>query len=733
LCGVILSGAAGCSGEEAGKRYYGAADRVGGRDDETLYVNNHDEPEYIDPGLVAEGTGTTLARNLFEGLVGKHPEDLRPIGAGAARWARSQDNRLFRFHLREDARWSDGVPVVAAHFVDGWVRVVTAETGSRMATNLYPLKNAQGFHQGRLLALTEATTLAALDGGAGAALPSGAAVEVLKRLPAKALVPPLAEATLPRVDFAAPLGDGAAALGADGRALAESATASDVTIIAVGAKVDCNDAGDRWYRVKAFDKEGWLPGCAIAEPKEADSALVATRPRPSFSKAAGAAAKTESIGTVAMRLLAVDPTVIGVRAVGDHVLEVELENPTPYFLELCSTPAYFPVRKEVIAAHGERWTRPENIVTNGPYVLSDHKFRYEMTFTVNPHFADRDKLKIRRVVWLPVSDYFANLNLYKAGEIDWIGENVTLPTAFIPLLKSYGDYSVVNWISTYWYELNTEKPPLDDPKVRVALDLALDKQLIIDSVARGDQAPARHFVPPYTGAGYSAAHDADVAAGRDPFSGPGHDFDPARARQLLGEAGYPVEAIGGGYQAKGFPALEVLYNTSEGHAKIAVAIQGMWREHLGVGVQLRNEEWAVFLKNVRDGNFQVARGGWSGDYNHPHTWLDTFLSFSSNNWTRWKSPAYDALVDQAARTGDPAESIRLYREAEKLAVDSRARLPIYFYTKLNLIKPYMKGYWPNVDNKHAIQWMWIDRDWRDHPENSTAYPVAELPPPEIIE
>jgi oligopeptide transport system substrate-binding protein len=722
LAAALVAG--GCSGEEAGAKFYGASDRIGGRDEETLYANNHDEPEYIDPGLTSEAAGTTLARALFEGLIGRHPQDLRSIAAGAIRFTRSEDNRIFRFELREDAAWSDGVPVTAAHYVDAWLRVLTPATGSRMATNLYVLKNGQGFHQGRLLSLSQPTPLTPLAGGTGTELAGGTALEVLKRLPAQAAVAPLAEGALKRIDFT-PSKDGAAAtLGAEGATLSEGASAGEVTILAVGGKVDCNDAADRWYQVKAFGKEGWLPGCAIAEPKDASSAIVATRARPSFAVKANEVAET--IGTVPLANLAVDPTLVGVRATGDRVLEVELDHPTPYFLELCSTPAFFPIRKEVIAAHGDNWTRVGKIVTNGPYLLTDHKFRYEMTFTVNPHYYDRDKMKIRRVVWLAVSDYFATLNLYKAGEIDWIGENVTLPTAFIDLLRAYGDYSQVNWISTYWYEFNTAKPPLDNPLVRRALDLALDKQQIIDKVARGGQTPARHYVPPFTGGGYAAVHEADAAAGKDPFSGPGHDYDPARARKLLAEAGYHVEERDGAFSVPDFPAIELLYNTSEGHAKIAVAVQGMWRDNLGIGVQLRNEEWAVFLKNLRDGNFQVARFGWSGDYNHPHTWLDTFLSYSNNNWTRWKSPKFDALVEQAARTSNEAESMRLYREAEKMAIDAMPRMPIYFYTKLNLIKPYMKGYWPNVDNKHGIQWMWIDPSWRDHPENSTAYPVTEL-------
>ncbi|MCA9619507.1 MAG: peptide ABC transporter substrate-binding protein, partial [Myxococcales bacterium] len=177
---------------------------------------------------------------------------------------------------------------------------------------------------------------------------------------------------------------------------------------------------------------------------------------------------------------------------------------------------------------------------------------------------------------------------------------------------------------------------------------------------------------------------------------------------------------------------EILYNTSEGHRNIAVALQDMWKRHLGISVQLRNEEWKVMISNLREGNYQVARFGWVADYNHPHTFLDTFLSYSQNNWTRYEDPQLDAMVEKAARTADPDESIRLYREAEKRATDATTRLPLYFYTKSTLIKPYVKGYFPNGQNRHPIRWMWIDPSWKTDHDNRPTYPPEELPPPGII-
>ncbi len=185
-----------------------------------------------------------------------------------------------------------------------------------------------------------------------------------------------------------------------------------------------------------------------------------------------------------------DDRVLGVRATDDLTLEVELEQPTPYFLDLTGQPVTFPVRRDVIEAFEKRgdpdlWTRPESIVSNGPYILGEHKFRYEMTMVQNPHYWNRDKLRIHRIVWLEIEDHHPAMNLYKAGEIDYIGDNSSLPSEYQPLLRTKKDYRNNSFLSLYWYELNTKKPPLDDVRVRRALNLAIDKKQIVERISRG--------------------------------------------------------------------------------------------------------------------------------------------------------------------------------------------------------------------------------------------------------
>ncbi len=737
-------------GNDTPDGYYGTVGRHG-RPPTAFYLNNHDEPEYLDPGLISEQVGSTLALDLFEGLVVRHPEDLRPVQGMAARYDKSDDNRHYRFHLRPQARWSDGKAVVASDFVYAWRRVLDPKTGARMVTQLYPLKNAELFHQGKLKVLSRPEILrparAAKDfspGDVGQKLPAGKALRILMTTPLR-----VGFAPLPRADAKLTFEHQAAKGGKPALLSTAGATKSKLAggspqpaqLLAVGPKTRCNDQVDRYYEVQRGKQRGWLPGCAlIQERNKAAHALVQVhhdtpRFRPAPADAAPPGGATVQLGFVPLSTLRSDPAVVGVRAVGEKVLEVELEQPTPYFLDLLGYPTYFPVRRDLIerleaAGKHDQWTRPEHIIVNGPYTLSEHKFRYEMTFVRNPHHYAFDRLKLHRIVWLAVGDYHATMALYKTGEIDYIGATLSLPSAYMKRLARYRDFHTGLWLGTYWYEFNVDKVPVNDKRVRHALNLATDKKQLVEKVTRAGQVPATHVVPDFTGFGYAEAAASDKAAGRDPFAGPDRIFNPERGRQLLREAGYPVEKNAAGrWVCKKLPPLEILYNTSEGHRSIAVAIQDMWKRHLGISVSLRNEEWKVMLKNLRDGHFQVARFGWVADYNHPHTFLDLFLSHSQNNWTRYADPKLDALVKRAAATADPVASIQLYRQAEAMVMEAMPRLPLYFYTKSTLIKPYVKGYWPNVANEHPVRFMWVDPRWRSNSKNVAAYPPEELPSP----
>jgi oligopeptide transport system substrate-binding protein len=310
---------------------------------------------------------------------------------------------------------------------------------------------------------------------------------------------------------------------------------------------------------------------------------------------------------------------------------------------------------------------------------------------------------------------------------------LTLPAEYAGLLSQKRDHRRFPYLGTLWYELNTRRPPLDDVRVRRALHLAVDRDELVATVLRGTPIAATHYVPDYVGGGYAEQAAREREAGVDPFSAPGASFDPDRARALLALAGYPVAREGDRLHARGFPPLEILYNVAEEHRKVAVAIQDMWKRHLGVSVTLRAEEWKVMLKTIRDGHFQIARLGWIAEYNHPHTWLSSFLSNTPQNPTGFRDPELDALVEAAARAGDPAEGIRRYREAERRALDVMVRIPLYFRSRDTLVKPWVKGFYTTPRDIHLARWLWIDPAWRDDPSNDLAAAPLELPPPGRIE
>ncbi len=649
LIAAIL-GLSACSSEETAP-YFGSITRLG-KDPRTFYVNNVSEPEYLDPGKCNDTLSGALIVQLFEGLTTYDPRDGHPVQGVAEGWDRSDDNRLFRFHLRDDARWSDGVKVTAHDFEYAWRRVLRPSTASKSVPNLYTLKNGELFSQGKLKALRRDLTLRASPAGAASA-----------------------RGTLPRGTF---------------------------------VQILSTDKG--WAHV-----ERW-------------SSL------PTYSPAPAAAPPPKVEGFVAEGDLVEDDSILGVRATDDRTLDVELERPTPYFLRLTSYHTLCPVRRDVIEAFEQRgdpdlWTRPESLVSNGPYVLDQWAFRYEITMRKNPHYRAVESIRIDRIVWMEVEEAHATMNLYKAGEIDYLGDNLLPPGEYLPALEKKRDFLRNDYLAVQWYEINTRKPPLDDARVRRALNLAIDKQTLVEKVTRGGELAATHYVPDFTGLGYSTQVKADRLAGSDPFSGPGLEFNPERARALLGEAGYPVVKESDGYRATGFPPIEVVYNNNEGHQKSGVAIQDMWKHYLGVSVQLRSEEWKVMLNGYREGHFQIIRFGWTADYDHPQTFLEQFLSGNPQNQSGWGDPRFDEALKQAAATAEPVESIRLYRKAEAIALEAMPRLPLYFDSRSTLVKPWVKGFWGSALNPHLVQYLWIDPDWQRSGTNEPAYLPMELPQP----
>jgi len=378
---------------------------------------------------------------------------------------------------------------------------------------------------------------------------------------------------------------------------------------------------------------------------------------------------------------------VGVRVEDPRRLVVELEQPCAYFLDLTAFSTYLPVRADGIEQHGERWTFPPDLISNGPYRLAEWRFRSRMRWEKNPHYWNAAAVPLERIELRAFEDSNTALQAYETEAVDLTAAVPGL--AIEPLLeeRNAGKRSDVLYavnFGTYFYRFNCTKPPLTDARVRRALALAIDRQAIIERAARGGQQPAFVLVPPGV-AGY--------------VSPPGFVEDVEAAKRLLAEAGYP-----GG---RGLPELAVLINKSVDHVRVAEMLQQQWRDRLGIRVRIEQVEWKVFLDTVQRLEYQVARGSWYGDYIDPNTFLDMFVTGGGNNQTGWSSAAYDALIARAARETDPKARLKTFAEAETILLREAPIFPIYVYTTTMLARPGLAGVEANLMNRidfAALRW-----------------------------
>lgn len=404
----------------------------------------------------------------------------------------------------------------------------------------------------------------------------------------------------------------------------------------------------------------------------------------------------QQIGDAEVAVSVTDSSVVGVRALDAHTLEVDLERPVPYFLRLLSHYTALPAPKHVLdrlQREGQDpllWTRVDNIVSNGAYRLKEWKFRQQMLLERNATYWDANNVRTPRIRLSMVQSHTTTINLYKAGELDWIGENAAIPNELMDNLAKHQDFHRSPWLTMYYYWLNTEAQPLTDRRVRKALSLALDRRSLTKHVTRAGQMPTADLVP-------------DGLAG---YPGLGLPlFDADRARALLAEAGFA--------DGKGLPLITVLYDTSEGHKVIAEAAQQMWKKHLGIRVAIESQEFNVFEQRLQRRDYQVGRHGWGADYPDPMTFLELLTSDSGNNHSGLASAEYDALLDKANHELDAKTRLGLLRQAEALILEEQPIIPLYVYTRSQLWKPYVKGIWPNLQDRHPFKYMWIDERWFD--------------------
>jgi len=364
---------------------------------------------------------------------------------------------------------------------------------------------------------------------------------------------------------------------------------------------------------------------------------------------------------------------VAIKAVDDYTLEVTLVNDTPYFASMLSLSVYAPIHssvKENPAFAAEAATN----IGNGPFVMTEWKRNNSITLVPNENYHARDEIKFDKISFTMVNDSNSELNMYETNKVDYAGAPTgSLPVDQYPTIsEKYGDeFHIKGTSSLYYYLFNTTQAPFDNLKIRQALTMAVDRQLITEKVTMGGQLPAYGLVPP----GIKGTNGEFRAEYSDAY----FTEDLEVAKQLLAE----------GLAESGLtemPAFSVTYNTNELHQKVAEAIVDMWRNNLGIDANIGNEEWGVFLENRNAMNFDIARAGWGADYNDPISYIGLFTSTSGNNGTGYASEEYDALVKAAGAASDTKTRMDIMAQAEKMFIESYSIIPLYYYSTVYLAK-----------------------------------------------
>ncbi|MEN7342079.1 MAG: peptide ABC transporter substrate-binding protein [Pseudomonadota bacterium] len=487
-----------------------------------LRRGNLAEPTTLDPAQAEGLTTNNVMRDLFEGLLRESRDGEREPGV-AASWEILDDGKTYLFQLREDARWSNGDPLVAEDFAASFRRTLDPATNSTYASSLAPIVNATAVMAGEL-----------------------------------------------------------------------------------------------------------------------------------------------------------PPTALGIAATDTHTLEIRLESPTPYFLNLLLTPPTFPVHRASLAEHGDAHSRPDRLVSNGAYRVVSWRIGDRLVAEKNPHYWDADSVAIDRVEFLPIEDATTELTMFQAGELDITSR---VPSSKMDQLKeSYpAQLEISPSLGTYFIGIDTTEPPLDDVRLRKALSIAIDRDALTSVVLSGTNPGAYAFVPTAM-LGYDNYEYAWQQLPRD------EQLDMARA--LYAQAGY----------SEAQPLrIQLLYNTSDNHRKIMLAVQDMLRKNLGVDASLVNQEWKVMLQTRKDfAAWDLIRFGWNGDYPDANNFLEVFRGNNSLNVSGWANETFDTLLDQAGKEIDSQQRAALLREAEQVLLDAYPMIPLYFYTSKHLVSERVEGFNANI-------------------------------------
>lgn len=377
---------------------------------------------------------------------------------------------------------------------------------------------------------------------------------------------------------------------------------------------------------------------------------------------------------------------VGVKAVNDYELDIELEQPTPFFLSLLMMPAAYPLHRPTLkACNGEfirdpLWTQPQNFVSNGAFKLKNWRAGKNIEVTKNEYYWDQEHVALSGIKFLPISDVATEERAFRSGQLH-ITENVPYTK-----IKAYHEQAssplrIHPYFGTFYYVFNTKVQPLNNVRVRKALNLALHREELMGC----DLFQIKH-----------KSTFQLVPEGCQNF----HCINPIRedaeeARRLLAEAGYP--------NGQGFPKLTLIFNTAQGQTYLASAMQEMWKKELNIDIELINVEWKVYLQRRREKDFEIARGGWIGDYNDPTTFLNLWIENNPNNFTYWHNTKFEKYLRKASKEIDSQRRIHYLGKAESLLLEECPLLPIHASATSHLVDGKVCGWYPNLLDWHPYE------------------------------
>jgi oligopeptide transport system substrate-binding protein len=630
---ALLLGTISCAASASNEEFFG---RTEPPPDNVLRYITGDEPESLDPQMTTNQPESRIFMALYEGLVEYHRKTLEPVPAIAERWDENADSSEFVFHLRKNARWSNGDAITARDFVYSFRRGLAPELATRSASLGYYIRYAESYNQGAVFVRD-----------------------------------PQTHQFLLAKDFATSTSDVIP--------LSQTPLAAEVKEYKPTAEEPTPDKDTPFHQLMHSPSRLTLPG-----NEGARAAILAKN-----SKLQAAVTGKEFV-----KITGED---IGVEAIDDYTLRLSLSQSTPFFSGLLANQFFRLVPQKAIEQYKKDWTNPAHIVTCGPFKVKSWRPYNELAVERDPMYWDAANVHLDGIRFFPLADLPTTMNLYRVGEVDAVA-NHSVISAWVDTVRSKKDYMAAPEAAVIYIVMNTTKAPMNDVRVRRAFDMAIDKETA--RKWRKIVKPLKGIIPDGIFPGFPEPRTST--------------FDPSKARQLLGEAGFPViQSKSGGYSCPSFPVdqVEYMFPSASSNKITAEFWQAQWKQNLGITVPLRSMEFRTFADVRSKLEYKgFAFGGWVGDYVDPFTFLSVFYTAENDNNTGWWDQKYVDLLNGANRITDKQKRYAMLAQAEQIMVDAQPIIPIETGTVNWTKKPYVKGMYPNASSLFPWKYVYFERD-----------------------